>query len=193
VISARGREDYDRAMLRLFAAIFIPDDITDRVVAMQRGVGGANWRPRENLHVTLCFYGDVAEPDADELDLALDEIARARGGFELQLKGAGFFGKAEPHTLYLGLAENTDLRALATDCERAGRRLGLKLDARKFMPHLTIAYLVGADLGRVMEFEQSHALFASRAWRAEEFGLFSSQTRKAAPSLYRLEAAYALE
>jgi 2'-5' RNA ligase len=181
-------------MLRLFAALPIPEDVADRVLAMQHhGLGGARWRPRENLHVTLCFYGEVTEPIADELDAALDEAARARGGFEIQLKGAGFFGKAEPHTLYLGVAENASLRALAADCERAARRLGVKLDARKFTPHLTVAYLVGSSLSGVMAFEQSHALFVSRAWRVEEFGLYSSQTRRAAPSLYRLEAAYALE
>jgi RNA 2',3'-cyclic 3'-phosphodiesterase len=180
-------------MLRLFAALAIPDDVADRVLTLQRGVGGARWRPRENLHVTLCFLGEVIEPDAEEMDLALDEAARARGGFEIQLKGVGFFGKGEPHTLFLGVAENPALRGLAADCKRAGRRLGLKLEARKFTPHLTIAYLAGADLAPVLAFEQSHALFASRAWVVEEFGLYSSQTRRAAPSLYRLEAAYALE
>lgn len=180
-------------MLRLFAALAIPDDVADRVLDMQRGIGGAHWRPRENLHITLAFYGEMGEPDAEELDLALDEAARARGGFEIQLQGAGFFGKGEPHTLFLGVAENAVLRALAADCERAGRRLGLKLDGRKFTPHLTLAYLAGADLGRVAAFEQAHALFVSRAWQVEEFGLYSSQTRRAAPSLYRLEAAYALE
>lgn len=180
-------------MLRLFAALAIPDDVADRVLAMQRGIGGARWRPRENLHVTLCFYGEVAEPVAEDLDVALDEVARGRGGFDIQLKGAGFFGKGAPHTLFLGVAENAALRVLAADCERAGRRLGVKLEARKFTPHLTLAYLIGADVSTVAAFEQSHALFASRAWAVEEFGLYSSQTRRAAPSLYRLEAAYALE
>jgi 2'-5' RNA ligase len=159
---------------------------------MQRGVGGARWRPRENLHLTLCFYGEVIEPVADDLDAALEEVGRRSQAFELALKGAGFFGKGDPHTLYIGAAENAALRALAADCERAARRVGIKTEARRYTPHVTLAYLAGADLGRVAAFEQSHALFESEAWQVDEFGLYSSHIRKTAPSLYQLEAAYVL-
>ncbi len=65
--------------VRLFAAIAIPDDIAERLLALQKGVPGAKWRPRENLHLTLRFFGDVAEPVADEIDAALDEVAQATG------------------------------------------------------------------------------------------------------------------
>jgi RNA 2',3'-cyclic 3'-phosphodiesterase len=189
----RGRRRYVSPMLlRLFTALSLPNPIADRLLDMQRGVGGARWRPRDNLHLTLCFYGDAPEPMADDLDSALDEVARDNRSFDLALKGAGFFGKDAPHTLYVGVAESPALKALAADCERAGRRVGLKPDTRRYTPHVTLAYLVGAELGRVVAFEQAHALFESPSWDVEEFGLYSSQIRKAAPSLYRLEAAYSL-
>lgn len=178
--------------LRLFSALSIPDAVSDRLLGMQRGVGGAKWRPRENLHLTLCFFGEMVEPVAEDLDSALEEIGRDTQAFELRLKGAGFFGKDDPHTLYIGVEESAALKALAADCERAARRVGLKPEKRRYTPHVTLAYLTGSDVGRVMAFEQSHALFESEAWRVDEFGLYSSLIRKAAPSLYRLEAAYAL-
>jgi 2'-5' RNA ligase len=178
--------------LRLFSALALPETVADRLLEMQRGVGGARWRPRDNLHLTLCFYRDVVEPVADDLDSALEEIGRSTQAFELRLKGAGYFGKADPHTLFIGVEESAPLKALAADCERAARRVGLKPEARRYTPHVTLAYLSGASLDRVVAFEQSHALFESEAWRVEEFGLYSSLIRKAAPSLYRLEAAYAL-
>ncbi len=178
--------------LRLFAAIAIPDDIAGRLLALQKGVPGAKWRPRENLHLTLRFFGEVMEPVADEIDAELQDAADRTAPFQLQLKSAGAFGKEDPHTLWIGAGESEALRKLAADCERAARRSGLKPEKRKFAPHVTLAYLNNAELGRVHGFESRLGLFESRPFEVESFGLYSSWTRKSAPSLYRLEADYPL-
>ncbi len=177
-------------MLRLFTAISPPEFVTHALVSMQRGIDGARWAPRENLHITLCFYGDVDEVRAGDLDEALAEIRSPP--FSLSVKGAGFFGNENPHAIYAGIADSVPLRALAAACERAGRRVGVKPDTRKYTPHITLAYLAHADLSRVIAFTQTHALFESREWDVDCFGIYSSVTRKSAPSLYRLEADYAL-
>jgi len=178
--------------LRLFAALDLPDDVADDVVSLMRGVGGAKWRPRENLHITLRFFGETQEPVADELDVELAQIADATPPFEIALKGAGSFGGADPHALWLGVSDSAALKKLAADCEKAARRVGLKSEPLKFTPHVTVAYLSGAALDRVLAFQQLHALFESRAFRVERLGLYSSIMRKSAPSLYRLEADYPL-
>ena len=174
--------------LRLFAALAIPDEIADRLLPLMRGVPGAKWRPRENLHLTLRFFGDVPEPTADEIGAELARLAEAHAPFDLQLKGAGAFGRADPHALYMGVGESAALKKLAADCERAARRAGLKPESRKFIPHVTMAYLNNADLTRVQAFETRLGLFQTPAFRVESFGLYSSWTKKPAPSLYRLEA-----
>jgi 2'-5' RNA ligase len=178
--------------IRLFAAIDIPDDVAERLKALQKGVPGAKWRPRENLHLTLRFFGEIAEPVADDIDAGLDTIAGAHAPFSLQLKGAGAFGGADPHALWIGVADNPALTRLASDCERAARRAGLKPEPRKFTPHVTVAYLTGAPLDRVHAFETRLGLFETPAFLVERFGLYSSVVRRSAPSLYRLEAEYAL-
>ncbi|MBS0385488.1 MAG: RNA 2',3'-cyclic phosphodiesterase [Proteobacteria bacterium] len=178
--------------LRLFAAIAVPDDVAERLLALQKGVPGAKWRPRENLHLTLRFFGEVPEPVAAEIDAELNEVANATAAFELQLKGAGSFGKEDPHTLWIGAPDSGPLKKLAADCERSARRAGLKPQARKFAPHVTLAYLNNAELARVHGFESRLGLFESRPFAVESFGLYSSWTRKSAPSLYRLEADYPL-
>jgi 2'-5' RNA ligase len=179
--------------LRLFTALDLPDDIALRLLALMKGVPGAKWRPRENLHLTLRFFGDVAEPVADEIDAELMRVADATAPFDLQLKAAGSFGGAEPHTLWVGAADSAQLNKLAADCERAARRAGLKPAPRKFAAHVTLAYLgVGVPLDRVQGFESRLGLFETRPFRIENLRLYSSVTRKSAPSLYRLEAEYAL-
>ena len=47
-------------MIRLFAALALPDEIAAGLARRQDGVPGARWRPREALHVTLRFFGEVA-------------------------------------------------------------------------------------------------------------------------------------
>ena len=76
--------------------------------------------------------------------------------------------------------------------ERAARRVGLKAEGQAFKPHVTVAYLSGAPLDRVEGFRQRLGLFKSEPFRVERFGLYSSVTRRDAPSLYRLEAEYPL-
>jgi RNA 2',3'-cyclic 3'-phosphodiesterase len=178
--------------VRLFAALAIPDDVAERLLALQKGVGGAKWRPRENLHLTLRFFGELAEPVANDVAEELAQLADATTPFELQLKGAGSFGKADPHTLWIGVAESAALKKLASACERTARRAGLAPAPRKFAPHVTLAYLANADLERVKAFEARLGLFKSRAWEVESFALYSSLVRKGGPSLYRLEAEYFL-
>lgn len=178
--------------LRLFACLDVPPDVADRVVAVQKGVPGARWRPRDNLHITLRFFGDVPEDKADDLDAALDVIGQGMAPFDVQLKGADWFGKDEPRALYLGVADSPPLIRLAQACDRAARSVGLKADPHKFTPHLTVAYLAGSPLDRVVRYAQRLALFESRAFRVEGFYLWSSRVRADAPSLYREEAAYPL-
>lgn len=178
--------------LRLFAALAIPDDIAEVLLSQMKHVPGAKWRPRENLHLTLRFFGDVAEPVADDIDAELASIAEAHAPFELRLRGAGSFGGADPHALWVGAGESPALNKLAADCERAARRAGLKPEPRKFTPHVTLAYLSGAPLDQVQAFEARLSLFETRAFEVESFGLYASFTRKSGANLYRLEAEYPL-
>jgi 2'-5' RNA ligase len=178
--------------LRLFAALALPDLIAERLTPLMKGVPGAKWRPRENLHITLRFFDEVAEPVADDIDAELSALVERHAALELQLKGAGSFGGADPHALWIGVAENAALAKLAADCERAARRAGLRPEPRKFTPHVTMAYLSGAALDRVQAFEARLGLFETPPFRVESFGLYQSFTRKSAPNLYRLEAEYPL-
>ncbi len=179
--------------LRLFAALDLPDDVADVLMPLMKHVPHAKWRPRENLHLTLRFFGEVQEPVAEEIDFELSQIAEKSGPFEVRLRGAGTFGGAEPHTLWLGAVSDDKLTKLAAACERAARRVGLKPDPHKFTPHVTMAYLSGGTpLDTVQAFESKYGLFETPPFRVESFGLYTSFTRKSAPSLYRLEAEYPL-
>ena len=99
-------------MIRLFAALAIPEDIAQDLVARQDRLPGARWRPPEAFHITLRFVGDVAENVAADLDAELTTVGG--GPLELSLQGVGAFGEgADIHAIWAGVEESEALRHLA--------------------------------------------------------------------------------
>jgi RNA 2',3'-cyclic 3'-phosphodiesterase len=177
-------------MIRLFAALSLPPDIALALTARQSGLRGARWRPIESLHVTLRFFGEIAEDLAADLDAALAGLNAP--AFEARLSGVGCFGEgAGVDAVWAGVADSPDLSRLARACETAARRAGLKPETRRYHPHVTLAYLRRPDPAAVAAWTQDHNLLASPTFRVDGFGLYSSWLGRDG-SRYRLERAYAL-
>ena len=177
-------------MIRLFAAIAVPEDIGEALQRRQQGVPGARWRPLEALHITLRFFGDVREDMADDLDAELSTVTGSP--FELMLEGAGSFGEGEDiHAVWAGVAETPALDQLHARCEAAARRAGLKPEHRAYKPHVTLAYTRRPEPARVAAWIQGHNLLKSPPFPVDRFGLYSSWQGPEG-SVYRLERAYLL-
>lgn len=177
-------------MIRLFAAIALPEDVAEGLAVRQYGLEGARWRPEESLHITLAFYGEVREDRADDLDAELSGI----GGlpFNIALAGVGTFGEGDDlGALWAGVVDNPDLTRLAGRCETAARRAGVRVESRSYRPHVTLAYLRRADPREVAIWVQSHNLLKSPPFVVDRFGLYSSH-RTHEGSHYRLEQEYRL-
>ncbi len=177
-------------MIRLFAAIAIPPEIGEGLARRQQGLPRARWRPLESLHLTLRFFGEIAEPVAADLDAELATVAGRP--LELNLQGVGTFGEGkEVNALWAGVADSDPLRVLAGRCEAAARRAGLKAETRTYKPHVTLAYLKRADPVRVAAWVQGHNLLKSPPFRVDRFGLYSSWLSNDG-SRYDLEREYLL-
>lgn len=178
-------------MVRLFAALSIPDDVAETLKRRQSGLPGAKWRTAEQMHVTLAFYGDVGEREADDL---ASELSRAGGGvFEIALKGVGAFGDSHrTHTIWAGVEPSERLNVLAGRCRSAAERAGVTVERREYRPHMTLAYLKPqANPDRVGAWITGHNLLASPPIRIDRFGLHSS-VLSAHGSDYTLEREYLL-
>lgn len=178
-------------MLRLFTALPIPWDVALTLKRRQTGLPGARWRPEEALHVTLAFYGEVSETQADDLAAELARIPP--GGFDLELKGVGAFGDAHrSHTLWAGVVPNDRLTVLAGRCRTAAERAGIRMEPRVYKPHLTLAYLkTQTHPDRIGAWITDHNLLQSPAIRIDRFGLYSSLLSENG-STYELEREYPL-
>jgi 2'-5' RNA ligase len=177
-------------MIRLFAALSLPDEIGTALTRRQAGVEGARWRPVGALHVTLRFFGDIREDLARDLDAEL--VALRAAPFEITLSGVGAFGEGpDIHVLWAGVEASEPLARLAKACESAARRVGLKPETRSYRPHVTLAYLRHADPAEVAAWIQGNNLLKSPPIRVDSFGLYSSFLGSE-QAHYRLEAEYPL-
>lgn len=176
-------------MPRLFTALALPQAVAVDLAIVQGGVPGARWVPQENFHITLRFIGEVDARTADEVAGALAGLSAAP--FDLRLKGCGVFGKDAPRSVWIGVEADPALATLAAKIDRACHRLGLRADARRFMPHVTLARLKDADPAKVQRYVEEHGLFATPPFRVEAFGLYSS-TLGSEGAVYTLEETYPL-
>jgi len=176
--------------LRLFAALPIPPDTARELKRLQKGVPGARWRPLENFHITLRFFGDVEDRQLEDLDGELSSIILPQFTFELGI--ANWFGKAEPHTLWMGVTAPEPLSALNLACEKAARRTGLKADPRHFKPHVTLAYLHHTPEEKLRRFVERTLDYRSGTLMAQYFSLYKSHPRHGEANIYKPIADYPL-
>jgi len=95
-----------------------------------------------NLHLTVRFLGEVAEPLPRAIRPHCALALREQGDFSLRVRGLGLFPDAPgtPRVIWAGL-EDPDAR-LRQLFERVGERLGesgFAPEARPFRPHVTVA------------------------------------------------------
>ena len=177
-------------MKRLFIGIKIPEEVSATLLPLQSGVREARFSPKDNFHITLRFIGDLYLQDAEDLAQRLIDIKQSP--FYLKLNGVGFFGHEQPRSIHASLCESENLFALARKCESVCRKLGHEPEARKYTPHVTLAYLgKNALLANVIEWQARNNLYKSQEWQVDRFYLLSSYMGNG-PSYYEIEAEYEL-
>jgi 2'-5' RNA ligase len=106
------------------------------------------WIPPENLHLTLWFIGEVAEPRAAAIQSAIAQPFDLPP-FDLRLKGLGAFPKSgAPRVLWIGVEQGADaLRAIHAQLAVRLRPLGIEPERRPFAAHMTLGRVKGAREG----------------------------------------------
>lgn len=171
--------------MRLFAAIAIPEDIADELVALAGNLLGADWVDPGAYHITLRFIGEVGRAQAEEIDAALAEIVAP--SFSLSVAGVDFFRTGgRPRTLWARVEPSPALAHLARKIDRAVVQTDMPGEVRAFTPHVTIARLRDVPLQAVMKFVQACALFRARSFAIDRFTLFESRQGGGEPAYFPL-------
>lgn len=121
--------------MRLFLAINIPDDVQNAISPLMLSeIDELRWSPLHQLHITLSFLGELPESMIDEIAEAITEIDFQP--FKIKLRNSGFFKSG---IYWVGVEESIELLNLQRKLHRAMLQLGIKLEKRRYTPHVTIA------------------------------------------------------
>lgn len=164
-------------MTRAFVAIPMPEEVAARLSRLARGLPVGRRVREENLHLTLAFLGDVSDDGLEEAHAALAAIRAAP--VELRFEGLGVFGESKPRALYAAVAPAPGLVELQQSVVRAVRRAGIAPEARRFVPHVTLARFRGFDSEAVAlaAFLTAHGGAGIAPVRVVAFSLMSSRLR----------------
>jgi len=135
----------DQSLARCFLAVSLPhsvkEEVDDFVKSNQHRWVGYRLIAPNNWHLTLHFYGSLSETDIEQVKKSLPNALQNINAFELTLGGFGGFPKKEhPHVLWIGVSKGSrELNSLKNLLNDLLVDLNLKIEKRKFHPHLTIA------------------------------------------------------
>lgn len=158
---------------RLFVAIDLPLEIRDQLVGLCCGLPDARWTDPEQLHLTLCFIGEVSGTAFLDIKEALAEIKAAP--LLLRLQGVGFFPPRQmPRVVWAGIEKNEQLAVLQRKITTRLFVLGFEPENRKFAPHITLARLHQTPPSRVGKYLEEYGLFTTAEFGVDSFRLYSS-------------------
>jgi len=175
---------------RLFTGLEVPYDVQLALSLKRGGLFGARWIDPENYHITLRFIGDVDNHVANEVSYELDRLSYSES-FRIRLSHLGTFGGDRPRALYAGVENNEALQRLQAAQERVLRRAGLEPEARKFVPHVSLARLRGTSAIEVADLIHHMGQFVPLEFTVRRFVLFSSKA-SVGGGPYLVEQSYSL-
>ncbi|SCW36719.1 2'-5' RNA ligase [Sphingobium faniae] len=159
-------------MHRLFVAIRPPLFIRSRLLGLMEGVSGARWQNDDQLHLTLRFIGEVERHIAEDLADLLRSVRFSP--FSIELAGVGRFEKnGRADSLWAGVQPREPLAALHRKMDHLCVTLGLKPEARAYLPHITIARC-GRSTAPTDPFMERNAGLTSVPFAVEGFSLYES-------------------
>lgn len=189
--------------MRLFVAFDLPGDVRraigESIERLNPVCRDARWMRPENMHVTVKFIGHVPDDDAQRIDGIRAALAgiHSEQPVEMRFRGTGFFPSARSlRVLWCGIEASPNLTPLAGDLDRALEPLGVPIEKRGYVPHLTLARLDAADesarsraeIEKLVREAENLKNFEFGAARESEFHLFESILKRSGAEYKKLES-----
>jgi 2'-5' RNA ligase len=166
---------------RLFVAIDLPESVRKTLVDLDPQIHGVRWVAAEQMHLTLGFFGDVAE----EIELKLRERLSTIefGAFFLPIVGIGTFpAKGPPKIIWIGVGHgHPHLFQIHKRVQEAALGAGLEPELRPFHPHITVARCRDVSPGAVRKFLKTNIDLDLGLSRVDAVHLYSSKLTLAGP------------
>lgn len=129
-------------MFRSFLAIELVDELKNSISKVENEFKktGADIKyvPKENMHFTLKFFGDISENKAEKIANIVSKTLRNYEPFIINIHGCGAFPN-ENHikVIWIGADNNKTLTNLQKELDNEFSKIGFKKE-RNYKSHLTI-------------------------------------------------------
>lgn len=134
---------------RLFVSLNLPESITYKIIALRDSISAdekIKWEPKEKLHLTIKFIGDV---DSELVSKISDELMFVEdyNSINCSFTKFGFFYRDnKPTILWAGLETDISLFGLIDVINVRLQKFSIVVDKNKFKPHVTLLRIKN-DLG----------------------------------------------
>jgi 2'-5' RNA ligase len=166
---------------RVFTAFDLPQDMNQFLFEcaqeIVRGEDGIKCTALKNIHVTLHFFAALWLDDVERLIGAATECAKEHGRFFAKVAGIGVFPNMQsPRILWAGIEQGkAEIIQIKQALDQKLLPLGLPVDKRSFVPHLTIGRVKACnDLVRLEERITSQACFSLPEVEMRELNVIQS-------------------
>jgi 2'-5' RNA ligase len=171
---------------RLFVGLELPSSCKLALFDLNPNLPGLRWLPKEQLHLTLSFLGEVEASGYDRLCQVLGGVRVPP--FFLPLGGVGVFtSRNRPSIVWVGVGNgHPHLFALHRHIQDAVLSAGLEPDLKQFHPHVTVGRANGISNQALQPFIRNHAETDFGLMQVTGFELYSS-VLAATGAIHRLE------
>lgn len=124
---------------RLFIALKLPLEIREEVSEIIREVhkpsANKRWEPKEKLHLTVKFLGNVEEEKLQKVINSFNEAVSGYSKIHASYEKFGFF---LPRILWLSLQAGNHLEQMVENIEDRFYKIGFEKENRQFKAHITL-------------------------------------------------------
>lgn len=127
-------------VMRLFIALELSDSTKDVIQVLQTAIGkdvSGRSSPKENLHLTLAFLGEVENPKP--VIQVLKNMESRHEKFSLSFDRLEVFPSRKSQTLVLCPSQKDIVTTIARHLREGLKRAGIVFDPKPFYPHITLA------------------------------------------------------
>jgi 2'-5' RNA ligase len=167
--------------MRLFMAINIPPEITDKITPLQKILADTKadiaWVSPANYHITVKFLGETDESLLPEITARMNRAAAEVPAFPLEAEGLDKLPEKGPTRVIISriLSPEQRLTKLHRLLDSAIGGMGLPMDTRVLVPHLTLGRVrSNHGINRLLRLLEKHDLDFFGAFPVPEVVLYRS-------------------
>ena len=162
-------------MPRLFVGLELPNTTGEVLLGWREDIEGARWQRQDQLHLTLCFLGQVQPEQVPALFRAME--SPETDDFCITPTSVGCFGDPDqPRSLWAGVLPEAPVIGLHQWVSRRLVEQGFGVGSGKFRPHITLARFGRHQAGSARDFLAQHRCSSAPEVMVRHVSLFLSNT-----------------